>query len=110
MASEVNHLYLFSPILSWGIINHDPLDLSVQMDVDVNLEYLEISLSDCAKQSPSYRNLVLNIWEQEIDKTKLCREIMQAFWISNKEYLEFNKVPWSEVSLEELELANSIKK
>ena len=109
MASEVNHLYLFSPILRWGIINHDPLDLSVQMDVDVNLEYLEIGLSDCAKQSPSYRNLVLNIWEQEIDKTKLCRKIMQAFWISNKEYLEFNKVPWSEVSLEELELTNSIK-
>ena len=49
MASEVNHLNLFSPILCWGIINRDPLDLSVQMDVDDNLEYLEIGLSDCAK-------------------------------------------------------------
>ena len=68
MAFEVNHLNLFSPILCWGIINHDPLDLSVQMDVDVNLEYLEIGLSDCVKQSPSYRNLVLNIWVQEIEK------------------------------------------
>ena len=40
---------------------------------------------------------------------KVMQEIMQAIWISNKEYFEFNKVPWSEVSLEELELTISIK-
>ena len=110
MASSLSQLNLFSPILQLGIVNRDHLDLSVIMEVDAKSEWLESGLADFARLSSSYKNLVLTIWKQQIDKVQLHAKIMFTFWSSNEKYFQFEANNLSDVSIAELELINAIKK
>ena len=109
MASSLSQLNLFSPILQLGIVNRDHLDLSVVMKVDAKSEWIESGLTDCARLSSSYKNLVFVIWNQQIDKVQLHTQIMITIWSSNEKYFQFEARHSSDVIITELELINAIK-
>ena len=54
------------------------------MEVDVNSEWYESGIADCARLSSSYKNFALVIWKQQIDQVKLHTQIVLNFEVQMK--------------------------